>query len=180
MNITGVGIIGADSSDFAQINNCESSLRAAGSRRQLHCRRDLYTDSAGSRTASIAVTDTAPGSPQTASLAGAGLGPIADLSPNLLTFASQTVGTTSTPQMVTLTNTGTSALNITAIAASSNFGKTNTCNTSLAAGGNCQIPVTFTTTATGSSAGSITITDNAAAARKRWFCPRREQRPQVS
>ena len=30
MNITGIGITGADSSDFAQINNCGSSLPAAG------------------------------------------------------------------------------------------------------------------------------------------------------
>jgi hypothetical protein len=58
-------------------------------------------------------------------------------------------------------NTGSSPLNITNIAASGDFSQTNTCNTSLAAGGNCQISVTFTPTKTGSRAGAVTITDNA-------------------
>ena len=62
---------------------------------------------------------------------------------------------------MTLTNTGSSPLNITGIAASGDFGETNTCNTSLAAGGSYQISVTFAPTATGSRAGSVTITDNA-------------------
>jgi len=93
---------------------------------------------------------------------GLGGGPIAGLSPNALTFAAQALGTTSPAQIVTLTNIGGKSLNLTQIAASGDFAETNTCNTSLAVGSSCQISVTFTPTASGSRAGSITIKDNAA------------------
>jgi hypothetical protein len=164
LNVNGISVTGADSPDFTQINNCGSSLPAAGS-----CTFNVtFTPTAaGSRTASIAISDTAPGSPQSINLAGTGLGPIADLGTNSLTFASQNVGTTSAPEIATLTNTGTSALNITGIAASGDFAETNTCNTSLAAGGNCQISVTFAPTATGSRAGGVTIADNASGSPQR-------------
>jgi hypothetical protein len=85
----------------------------------------------------------------------------ATVSPASLTFAAQATGSTSAAQTVTLTNTGTGALAISSIAASANFAETNTCGSSLAAGGNCTISVTFTPTAAGSLPGTITITDNA-------------------
>jgi hypothetical protein len=159
LNINGISITGADSSDFTQINNCGSSLPAAGS-----CTVNVtFSPTAtGSRTASIAVSDTAPGSPQSASLAGTGLGPIANLSPNALSFLAQAVGTTNTAQIVTLTNIGDEALNFTQIAAAGDFSETNTCSESLAAGSSCQISITFNPTATGNRAGNITIADNAA------------------
>jgi hypothetical protein len=55
LNINGISIPGADSSDFTQINNCGSSLPVAGS-----CTAEVtFTPmAAGSRTASIAVSDT--------------------------------------------------------------------------------------------------------------------------
>ena len=86
---------------------------------------------------------------------------MAGLSPNALTFAAQALGTTSAPQIVTLTNTGGKLLSLTQITASGDFAETNTCATSLAAGSSCQISVTFTPTATGSRVGAVTITDNA-------------------
>src|SRR5207253_3935910 len=72
------------------------------------------------------------------------------------------LNTTSVAQSVTLTNTGTVALSVTSIVASGDFMQTNTCGTSVAAGANCAISVTFTPTATGTRTGAITITDNAA------------------
>ena len=85
------------------------------------------------------------------------------MSPTSLTFASQTVGTTSAAQTVTLTNSGTGSLSISSIAASGNFAETNNCGTSLAAGASCTLSVTFTPTAAGTLTGAITFTDNAAA-----------------
>jgi len=157
LNINGISITGTDASDFTQSNNCGSSLPPAGS-----CTVKItFTPTAsGSRTASLAVSDTAPGSPQSASLVGTGLGPIASVNPSSLSFAAQAVGTKSTAQVVTLTNSGDAALNL-QIAAVGDFSETNTCSTSLAAGGSCQISVTFQPTATGTRAGSITIADNA-------------------
>jgi hypothetical protein len=62
--------------------------------------------------------------------------------------------------MVTLNNTGTAALLITNIATSANFGQTNNCGASVAASASCTINVTFSPTATGPLAGTLTITDN--------------------
>ena len=87
--------------------------------------------------------------------------PRATLSPASLTFAAQNTGTSSAAETVTLTNSGAAALNITSIAASGDFAETNTCGASVAAGANCTISVTFTPTAGGSRAGTLTITDNA-------------------
>jgi FG-GAP-like repeat/Abnormal spindle-like microcephaly-assoc'd, ASPM-SPD-2-Hydin len=158
LNINGISITGADASNFTQSNNCGSSLPPAGS-----CTvKVTFTPTAGgSRTASLAVSDTAPGSPQSASLVGTGLGPIANATPSSLSFAAQAVGTKSTAQVVTLTNGGDAALNLTQIAAVGDFSETNTCSASLAAGSSCQISVTFEPTSTGNRAGSITIADNA-------------------
>jgi Subtilase family/Abnormal spindle-like microcephaly-assoc'd, ASPM-SPD-2-Hydin len=87
--------------------------------------------------------------------------PAVSLAPAALTFASQTTGTSSAGQAVTLTNTGSAALTISSIAASGDFAQTNTCGSSVAAGANCTITVTFTPTATGSRTGALTIADNA-------------------
>ena len=159
LSISNIGITGADASDFSLKNACGSSLVPGAS-----CKVSVtFTPAAGgSRTASVSVSDSAPGSPQSMSLSGTGLGPIANLSSDKLTFASQIVGTTSAAQVVTLTNMGSSPLNITGIAASGDFEETNTCNTSLGPGSNCQISVTFTPKAAGSLVGAVTITDDAA------------------
>ena len=87
--------------------------------------------------------------------------PGAGVSPTSLTFTSQTVGTTSGSQGVTLTNTGTASLSISGISASGDFGETNNCGSSLAAGGNCNISVTFSPTGSGTRTGTLSITDNA-------------------
>jgi hypothetical protein len=58
----------------------------------------------------------------------------ATLSPTSLNFGNQSVGSTTSPQIVTLTNTGSEPLTISSIAASGDFGETNACGSSLAAG----------------------------------------------
>jgi hypothetical protein len=87
--------------------------------------------------------------------------PAVALSPTSLTFGAQLVGTASTPQTVTLTNTGSGTLNITSIVASANFSGGNNCGHSLAPGASCTISVTFRPQAVGTLTGTITITDNA-------------------
>jgi hypothetical protein len=158
LSITSIGIIGTNSSDFTQTNNCGSSIAAGAS-----CTANVvFTPQApGSRAAALSITDSASGSPQSAMLSGTGLGAFAGLSPASLTFASQVVGTTSGAQVVTLTNSGNAALNIAGITASQDFGETNTCNAALAAGSSCQISVTFSPSTTGTHTGTVTVSDNA-------------------
>ena len=81
--------------------------------------------------------------------------------PTSLDFGGQTVGITSDPQNVTLTNLGSGPLTITNIAASGDYDQTNTCGNPLAVGESCTISVTFTPTAGGTRAGEVTITDDA-------------------
>ena len=78
-----------------------------------------------------------------------------------LNFGKQAVGTTSSPKAVTLTNTGKSALTISSMKASAQFGVTSTCGSSVATGANCPINVTFSPTSTGAKSGTVTIHDSA-------------------
>ena len=96
------------------------------------------------------------------------------LAPTSLTFSSQTVGTTSAPQGVTVTNTGTGTVTFTGFtvtgANSADFGvplpnspaMCNPLQGTLAAGASCTINVLFTPTATGTRTATLNIADGAA------------------
>jgi hypothetical protein len=60
-----------------------------------------------------------------------------------------------------VSNTGTAAATVSSIAATGDFAQTNTCGTSIAAGGSCTVSVKFTPTASGTRTGSLTVTSNA-------------------
>ena len=101
------------------------------------------------------------------SLSGTGTSsaPAVSLSPTSLAFGSLAVGTASTAQTITLTNSGNAALSVTSIAVSgtnaSDFAETNNCGSSVAAGANCTISVTFKPAAAGTRTAAVTLTDNA-------------------
>jgi hypothetical protein len=67
----------------------------------------------GNATGTISIKDSASTRPQVIALLGTGT--VVSLSPTSLAFGDQKVGTTSSPQVVTLTNTGSTSLNITKI-----------------------------------------------------------------
>jgi hypothetical protein len=112
----------------------------------------------------VSITDNASGSPQAVSLSGTGTATVVSLSATSLAFANQSVGTTSTAQTLTLSNTGNAALSITSVALTgtnaSDFAQSNTCGSSLAAGANCTIVVMFTPSVAGTEAASLSIADN--------------------
>ena len=88
--------------------------------------------------------------------------PIVSLNPTSINFGSQAVGTSSTSP-ITLSNTGNAVLAIDSISiVGTEFTQTNSCSASLAAGSNCTINVTFSPTAAGAAAASVSIADNAA------------------
>jgi len=79
-----------------------------------------------------------------------------------LSFPAQRVGTTSTSQSVTLTNTATTTLNISSITeTSSQFNMTTTCGSSVAPGANCTFTVSFQPQSKGGHSGIISIRDSA-------------------
>lgn len=92
---------------------------------------------------------------------GTASGPSLYLSGKSLVYVSQSTGTTSAAQHLTVTNAGNSGSNIANIASSGDFSQTNNCGATLPAGATCTILVTFTPTASGARTGTIIITDSA-------------------
>jgi len=93
--------------------------------------------------------------------AGGG-GPAVQLSPTALNFKKVPIGQTSSPQTVTLTNTGTATLNISGITANGDYHiSNNTCGATVAAGGNCAVSVTFTPAKKGKRVGLLSFSDDA-------------------
>jgi len=159
--INDVTITGTNTTDFDQSSTCGSSLGAGAS-----CTINVaFTPSQlGPRSASITITDDAVAGSQSLSLAGVGgdPGPNATLSPTSLAFGSQETDTTSAAQTITLSNYGTMTISIADITASTNFGETNNCNSTLASGASCTVSVSFTPGSTGSLNGTLSVTDSAA------------------
>jgi hypothetical protein len=82
---------------------------------------------------------------------------------NTVPYCNQPVGTTSSPQVSTLINTGNTTLIITSIgitgANSGDYAQTNNCGKSVP-GGSCTFSITFTPTATGTRTAAVSIADN--------------------
>ncbi len=163
----------SSSGDFQQTNNCGTSVAGGGGTCTIQI---IYTPtSVGVETDVITITDNAGplGVTATQGITVTGNGVLTGgsllFSPTKLTFAAQTVGTTSPNQTALLINNGNQSVTITNILASAGFGQTNNCGTnfptvpaSLNVGQACTITVSFTPTSTGSVTGSIAITSNAA------------------
>jgi len=91
--------------------------------------------------------------------------PAVTLSPATLAFGTQTVGFTTIPGALTLTNTGTLTVSISGVTITGpdadDFGPTNGCPASLTPGSSCQINVTFTPSTTGLRTASLSVAGNA-------------------
>jgi hypothetical protein len=160
--ISSIAITGSNPKDFSQTNNCGSALSGnAGCTITVN----FKPTNINRRSATLTITDSAPGGVQTVALSGTGTA--ASLTPKSLSFAAQRVGTTSAPKTITLTNaSGGTAISITSIGITgtnaSDFTQTGTtCGTSLAPKQSCTVTVTFTPSATGTRSAAESFTDNA-------------------
>jgi len=159
LNISAVAITG----DFAvQSDTCSPQVLAGN-----NCAITVgFTPTAkNSRTGILQLTDNAANNPQRVTLSGTGLS-IA-LSPTALNFGSVVVGQTSAPQPVTISNVSNASVNLTNFTISgapadytisNNTG--NTCGTSLAAGTNCSLNVSFSPTKKGARNGKLNVANN--------------------
>jgi hypothetical protein len=159
LNIANIAIAGANASDFAESNTCGTSLAPGAS---CSVSVTLNPGATGARSGSLTITDSAPSSPQTVALSGAGTTSAASLTPSTINFPPQLVNTASPAQTVTLSSTGTTALTISQIAVAAPYSQTNNCTPSLAPGSNCTVRVTFRPTTQGTQKGTLTVTDNGA------------------
>jgi hypothetical protein len=162
----GISIVGTNATSFSETNTCGTSVAVAATCAITVTFKPLAS---GTLTASVTIADNATGSPQKVTLTGTGTGAVVSLSATSLTFASTPVGTAAATQAITVKNTGNAALSlsgtghgitITGTNATS-FSETNTCGTSVAAGGSCAITVTFKPAATGALTGAVNLADSA-------------------
>jgi hypothetical protein len=128
--------------NFGETDDCGSSLAAGAS-----CTINVtFTPTtAGNLAGTLSVTDNAPGSPQSVSLAGRGTA--VELSPSRLLFVCRNVINVGCQciksRMATLTNVGNTPLDITSITTTGPFQETNNCPMSLGGGQFCTINVTW-------------------------------------
>ena len=143
--------------DFAQTSNCGSSIAANGS-----CIVSVAfkPSAAGSRSGTLTVN--AGGVTNTVSLSGSGTapGPVLSANPASLSFAGTAVGSSSAAQNVTVTNTGTASATVSGVSVSGDYAQTDNCST-IAVNASCVVTVTFKPTASGTRAGTLTVTSNA-------------------
>ncbi|WP_435626665.1 choice-of-anchor D domain-containing protein [Candidatus Ferrigenium straubiae] len=160
LSISGISLVGANPGNFLQTNNCGTSL-AAGATCAINVA--FSPKSTGAKTAGLRVVDAA--GTQQISLSGTGGVAVVGLTPASMTFANQTVGTSSLAQTATLANTGTAPMPITSIsvvgANISNFSQTNNCGASLAVGASCAINVVFSPKAAGTMTAGLRVADAA-------------------
>jgi hypothetical protein len=167
--VSAVAIAGADPGDFAVDGApCVTTLAAGAS-----CTVTVtFTPTApGSRGASLTFTDNSggvAGSQQGVGLSGTGTAPAVAFGPTLLPFPNRLIGTTSTPQTVTLTNNGTAPLTIGDVTLAGvdagDFVLTNSgsgsCTGTIAVSGHCTVQVQFRPTATDLRVARVEFTDN--------------------
>lgn len=126
---------------------------------------------AGARSATLSIAHNAAGGASTSALSGTGVAqsPAVAVSPSALSFT-QTVGSTSAPQSVTLSNTGTAPLTLGALAIggaqaaefSITGGSTCSAGATVAANASCIVRIAFTPAAVGTRSAALSITHNAA------------------
>jgi hypothetical protein len=110
----------------------------------------------GARSGSLSITDDAASSPQSVTLAGSGTLENPTLSPMSLTFGRVQIGLASATETVTITNPNIVPLDIASITTAGPYEvAANACLSSIPAGGNCQVGVTFDPTTDTKSTGTI-------------------------
>ena len=158
LDISSITLTGSDTADFKRSTTCGTSLAKDAS-----CTISItfVPTALGARTASISVSDSATGSPQTVPLTGTGISALT-ISPTVLTFGIVNSGTSATMQ-ATVTNGSTASIGITNFSFSGadpgDFSQTNNCGSALGGNKACTITVTFKPTAPGSRAAVLMITD---------------------
>lgn len=111
----------------------------------------------------VQIADGASNSPQSVTLTGTGVVPV-DVTPASLTFAAQTVGTTSAAQVITVENnlpTTLTGISIANTNAAEFLQSATTCGTTLNAAASRTISIKFKPSATGARNGTLSANDSA-------------------
>jgi hypothetical protein len=122
----------------------------------------FHPQTTGLKSGLISIRDSASTKPQDIQLFGSGT--IVIVAPAKISFPPTKAGTKSDPQSVTVTNKGSIALNISAVALGgkwpNQYSQTSTCVTQLAPGASCTVSVTFEPNAKGTWPANVSVTDD--------------------
>jgi len=163
--IGGITITGANAADFSQTNTCLATLAP-----NANCSISLsfVPTLAAVESATLNVSDNAPGSPQTATLTGTGVAATSAVtaSPGSLDFGAVALGGSVPAKTIVITSSGTAALHVGGVALGGanpgDFTQTNNCTAApLAVQATCAISVSFAPQAEGQRSATITLTDDA-------------------
>jgi len=144
--------------EFSQTNTCQpASGVGAGQSCTISIR---FTPSAGGPRSGQLTVSGNWGAGNTVTLSGNGLGALS-LSTAPIAFGDQRVGSLSAPAIVTVSNTGSGALDISSIATTGEFTSSTDCPASLPASSACTIDVRFGPVGRGPRVGALTLTTSA-------------------
>ncbi len=159
-SVSSIALSGTQVSDFQLSTTCGAAVAAGAS-----CTVSLtFTPTGnGTRTATVQLSDSVVGSPQSIALSGTGNAGSATLSTSSLNLTAS-VGLQSASQTITLTNSSSYPLPLLGANLSgpnaSEFQLSSNCPASLVAGASCTFSVVFSPTAAGSRTATLTITDD--------------------
>ncbi len=166
LTVSNVGLTGANGGDFAKsADTCTGATVAPSAT----CTASVTFKPAatGSRSASLAFTDNASNSPQAVALSGTGIAPAVSFSPTTVNFGSQILATTSGPQTLTVTNSGSTNLAISTVSNAgtnaSDFTKqSDSCSgATVAPSSNCSVALVFKPSVAGDESATLSVADNA-------------------
>ena len=167
MTVTGVTVTGANAADFTVATNT-CGVQAVATRCSITV--TFRPGAAGARTATLNIASNVTNTWTSAvPLSGNGIGvappaPVLSAAPATVAFGNQLVGATSAAQNITVTNTGTAPLTVSAVTVggvnAADFAATNGCTLAVAPAATCTIAVTARPAASGARAGTVTITSD--------------------
>lgn len=178
LQITGITITGVNAADFSLPQGftpptSSAPLTVAANGGTLNLSVTFTPGATGARTAAVSFADNAPNSPQALQLTGNGItGPIFNVSPTSLNFASQQDLQQSPASSLTVSNPGTANLVISSLAfvggnpgdfafSASFTPPTPSAPLTVAPNGSTMVPVVFQPTLPGPRASTLQFTDNA-------------------
>jgi len=167
MTIGTVSITGANPGSFSQTNTCTSGGILQPYTSGCFITVTFNPQTSGTLTANLVVTDNSASSPHTTTLTGTGIpaGGYLSFSATQLTFANQTVSTSSAAQTFKISNIGNltvTGIQFTALPAHFTVDTSN-CGASLAPAASCTVSVTFAPVAAGADNETIPVQWTAAA-----------------
>ncbi len=156
--VSGITMTGTGAVSFLETNNCGTVAPSSSCIVNIAFKPTAF----GAKSATVNIFHNAAGSSSSIALTGNGLGPLAAVSQAPLAFGSVNAGSVSSPQTITVSNTGNvdllvSGVSVTGVDAAS-FSAT-TCGT-VAVGNTCTINVSFAPATTGAKSAEISIAHN--------------------